>query len=378
MKLLRGAVIDRPGSSVEYLTSGWRILRPVRERRMAPCSFSCPVGNDLPEILYLVKKGRMREAWRVLKSTNPFPSVCGMVCYHFCESVCNRRKLDETVAIRAVERFLGELGRKKGWRMEAGKPTGKRVAVVGGGPAGLSCAYHLRLLGHEVKVFEAREREGGMMVWGIPEEHLPRPVVEEEISSLLEMGVKVERNHRVEGREELEGYEALVLATGGDPLPEGLKVERVEANEWGRTKLKGVFVAGELAGVKRGVARAIGSGRKVALAVDAFMRGRELKPPPKPSVVGPEEIKLDYFTFSRGVWGPNGPESEEEVKAEAERCFSCGSCDGCDNCWILCPEACIVREGEREYRTDENYCKGCGICAMECPKAVIRMVEEGT
>ncbi len=376
MKLLPGAVIDRPGSSVEYLTSGWRIRRPVRERRMAPCSFSCPVGNDLPEILYLVEKDRMREAWGVLKSTNPFPSVCGRVCYRFCEPACNRGRLDEPLAIRAVERFLGDLGREKGWEVKAGRSTGKEVAVVGGGPAGLSCAYHLRLLGHEVRVFEAREKEGGLMAWGMPEEHLPRAVLEEELASLRGMGVEVERGHRVEGRRELEGYEAVVLATGRNPLPEGLEVKGVDG--WGRTGMEGVFAAGELAGAGRGVARAIGSGRRAALGVDAFLRGREPEPPPAPSVVAPEEIKLDYFTFSPRVGGPLGPGSEEEVRAEAERCFSCGSCNGCDNCWILCPEACIVKEGEREYRTDEDYCKGCGVCAAECPRAVIRMVEEGT
>jgi 2-oxoacid:acceptor oxidoreductase delta subunit (pyruvate/2-ketoisovalerate family) len=190
------------------------------------------------------------------------------------------------------------------------------------------------------------------------------------------MGVEVERGRRVEGREELEGYGAVVLATGRDPLPEGLRVEKVD--EWGRTGVKGIFAAGELAGERRGVARAMGSGRRAALAVDAFLRGREPEPFPAPAVVGPEEIRLDYFTLSRRVGGPAGPSSEEEVRAEAGRCFSCGNCNGCDNCWILCPEGCIRKEGEREYRTDEDYCKGCGVCAQECPRAVIRMVEEGT
>jgi 2-oxoacid:acceptor oxidoreductase delta subunit (pyruvate/2-ketoisovalerate family) len=155
------------------------------------------------------------------------------------------------------------------------------------------------------------------------------------------------------------------------------KGEGVEADGWGRTRRRGVFVAGELvAGVGRGVARAIGSGRRTALGVDAFFRGREPEPLPAPAVVGPEEIRLDYFTPSRRVGGPSGPSSEEEVRAEAGRCFSCGNCNGCDNCWILCPEGCILKEGEREYRTDGNYCKGCGVCAQECPRAVIRMVEE--
>ena len=377
MKLLPGAVIDRPGSSAEYLTSGWRYLRPVRERRTAPCASLCPIGNDLPGVLYLVGKGRMEEAWRLLKATNPFPSVCGRVCYRFCESGCNRERLDEPLAIRAVERFLGDLGRERGWRVEPGRSTGKGVAVVGGGPAGLSCAYHLRLLGHEVRVFEAREREGGLMAWGMPEKHLPRAVLEGELASLREMGVEVERGHRVEGRRELEGYEAVVLATGRNPLPEGLGVMG-KVDEWGKTQRGGVCGGGGRAGAGGGVARAIGSGRRVALAVDAFLRGKEPEPLPIPDVVGPEEIKLDYFVFSPRVGGPSGPSSEEEVRAEAGRCFSCGSCNGCDNCWILCPEACIVKEGEREYRTDENYCKGCGVCAVECPRAVIRMVEERT
>ncbi len=383
-RLLPGIVIDRPGSSSDYLTSGWRYLRPVREGRTAPCALACPVGNDLPRILYLVERGRVEEAWRTLKRTNPFPSVCGRVCYRFCEAACNRGGFDEALAVRSVERFLGDLGRERGWRVQPGGETGYRVAVVGAGPAGLSCAYHLRLRGHGVVVFEAREREGGLLAWGMPEHHLPRSVLEGELSQLKEMGVVVKGGREVREREELAGYGAVVLATGRNPLPEGLagglvrRGEKVEADEWGRTGVKGVFVAGELAeGVGRGVAWAIGSGRRTAEGVDAFLRGEEPRRVPPSPVLGLEEVKLDYFTFSRRVGGPAGPGSEEEVRAEAGRCFSCGTCNGCDNCWILCPEGCIVKEGETEYRTDEDYCKGCGICAQECPRGVIRMVEEG-
>lgn len=381
MKLLPGIVIDRPGSSVEYLTSGWGYLRPVRERRTAPCVSACPIGNDIPKILWLVRKGRLEEAWRTLKSTNPFPSICGRVCYRFCERACNRKDFDEAVAVRSIERFLGDLGRRRGWKVEPGRATGHRVAVVGGGPSGLSCAYHLRLRGHEVRVFEAKEREGGLMAWGISEELLPREVLEGELSLLRGMGVEVERRE-VRRREELEGYGALVLATGRDlqgGLADGLgrRGERV-GDGWGRTGMKGLFVTGELAeGVKRGVAWAIGSGRRTAEAVDAFLGGREPEEKRMPPVLDLGGIKLDYFTFSPRVGGKEGPSSEEEVGAEAGRCFSCGMCNGCDNCWIFCPEGCIVKEGETEYRTNEDYCKGCGLCAQECPRGVIRMEEEG-
>ncbi len=387
-KLLPGAVIDKPGSSVDYLTGGWRHLRPIYENRTPPCNVGCPVGNDVQRILYLVKDGKFREAWEVLKETNPLPSVCGRICYHPCERVCNRRKFDEPLAIHEIERFLGDLGLREGWiKKSSSPPTGKKVAVVGSGPAGIACAYHLTLLGHRVTIFEALEVTGGMMAVGIAEERLPREILRRELSSILNLGMEIRTGHRIENLDELREYDAVFLAPGrmfGLPqLPQGVAVEhgRVKIDRWGRTGRKELFVGGDAAvGARRGVAWAIGSGRKAAIAIDKYLRDESLPQVLEPQPVKFEEINLDYFTFSPRVSIPEGSISEavgRMVEIEAERCFSCGVCNGCNNCWFYCPDASIVKLGEIEYEVNYDYCKGCGICANECPRGVIRMVEEG-
>jgi 2-oxoacid:acceptor oxidoreductase delta subunit (pyruvate/2-ketoisovalerate family) len=149
---------------------------------------------------------------------NPFPAVMGRVCYHPCETACNRGQLDETVGINSVERFLGDEAIERGWRVDVlGEPTGKRVLVVGAGPSGLSAAFHLARLGHEVAVFDAGPLPGGMMRFGIPRYRLPRHVLDAEIQRILDLGVRLELNRKVTSIQETmqeEGFDAVFLAVG--------------------------------------------------------------------------------------------------------------------------------------------------------------------
>jgi len=177
-------------SSLANHTGTWRSERPVYVDGLPPCNHACPAGEQVQAWLYAAEDGSYETAWRRLVNDNPFPAVMGRVCYHPCETACNRAELDSAVGINSVERFLGDEAIARGWRLpEPSAPTGRRVLVVGAGPAGLSAAYQLRLRGHEVEIHEAGSQPGGMMRFGIPTFRLPRDVLDAEISRLLELGI---------------------------------------------------------------------------------------------------------------------------------------------------------------------------------------------
>ncbi|KEP40590.1 glutamate synthase [Mycobacterium kansasii] len=187
------------------LSHGAQRAGPVRDRRpvyvdlLPPCNAGCPAGENIQAWLADARAERHEQAWRQLVADNPFAAIHGRVCYHPCESVCNRAYLDAAVAIHAVERFLGDTARDRGWRFEpAPHPTGKRVLVVGAGPSGLSAAYHLARLGHHVEVRDAGAEPGGMMRYGIPNYRLPRDVLDAEIERIAALGVQLTTGHRVD------------------------------------------------------------------------------------------------------------------------------------------------------------------------------------
>ncbi|HZU79225.1 MAG TPA: NAD(P)-binding protein, partial [Acidimicrobiales bacterium] len=217
--------MDRPfaitlgvGSSLANHTGTWRVERPVYGDRLPPCNDACPAGENVQRWLYHAEEGDYEQAWRVLVADNPLPAVMGRVCYHPCETSCNRAQHDEAVGINAVERFLGDEALRRGWALPgAGPDTGKRVLVVGSGPAGLSVAYHLRRLGHGVTIREATPKPGGMMRYGIPHYRLPRDVLDGEIEQLLALGITLELGATVTdvpGAMASGGFDAVFLAVG--------------------------------------------------------------------------------------------------------------------------------------------------------------------
>ena len=217
-------MIRRDLAGLPDLLHGRPEAGPVRSRRpvyvdlLPPCNAACPAGENIQAWLAHAQAGRYEDAWRQLVLDNPLPAVHGRVCYHPCESRCNRAELDEAVSIHAVERFLGDMAIDRGFELSPpAPPSGRRVLVVGCGPSGLSAAYHLARLGHEVEVRDAGPVPGGMMRYGIPAYRLPREVLDAEIARISALGVRLTSSHKVEDLEAERregGFDAVFVAVG--------------------------------------------------------------------------------------------------------------------------------------------------------------------
>jgi 2-oxoacid:acceptor oxidoreductase delta subunit (pyruvate/2-ketoisovalerate family) len=552
-------------------TGTWRTQRPFYEDKTPPCSAACPAGNDIVAFIQKIAQEDFEGAWNIIKEENPFPGVCGRVCFHPCESKCNRGSFDEPVAIHALERFVADfasrLNKKTG---KAGEKRKERVAIIGSGPAGMSCAFHLARLHYDVTVFESFSLAGGMLRMGIPSYRLPRNVLDRELSNIEALGVEIRTGVSLGEDlrlEDLKDYQAVFIATGAhrsrglhipgekekgvlsgldllkkinlskrgklgdkiavigggntaidvarsvirlgkkanilyrrsreempafedeilEALEEGVKIrylvnpirvgqkdglkrleclrmELSEKDESGRrrpvpipnsnlfidadhviiaageeieasflpeglekkegivltqrdgsTGIKGIFAGGDLTSNQRTVAHAIGSGKKAAMAIDAFLKGTDaeeviiqnligegpslsifgyLHPGERlrnPHVVTFEELNMDYFEPAKRQ-GESKSAVKERIKGfkevsstfsegvaleEAERCFSCGTCNECENCYVFCPDGSVLKREELfSHQVDYDYCKGCGICFTECPRGAISLKEE--
>jgi NADPH-dependent glutamate synthase beta subunit-like oxidoreductase len=207
------------GTTLINKTGSWRYVRPLYVDKTPPCNHNCPAGADVVGYLALIRQGKYKEAWELIKQENPFPGVCGRVCPHPCESECNRGELGGAIAIHTLERFLADYAASQRLSAPASKQRyDAKVAVIGSGPAGLSCAYHLARLGYSVTVFEALAMAGGMMRMGIPAYRLPREVLDREIADIEALGVEIKINMRVGDNVKLpalvEDYQAIFIGVG--------------------------------------------------------------------------------------------------------------------------------------------------------------------
>jgi NADPH-dependent glutamate synthase beta subunit-like oxidoreductase/Pyruvate/2-oxoacid:ferredoxin oxidoreductase delta subunit len=194
-------------------TGLWRFIRPVIKMKAPPCSEGCPAGVDVRGFISLMKQELFKEAYRLYSEENPFPAICGRVCFHPCESSCNRKDFDRAVGINALERFLSDFESP----LKENRPIGGgRVAIIGSGPSGMACAYYLAKLGHRVTVFEALEVVGGILRTGIPSYRLPKEVLDHEVEKLRAMGIEFKTGYRIDRRnwESMEGFGAVFLAYG--------------------------------------------------------------------------------------------------------------------------------------------------------------------
>ena len=195
-----------------------RTRMPVYLDLLPPCNNACPAGENIQEWLRLVKAGDAEAAWREVVKNNPFPAIHGRVCYHPCEVACNRVELDGAVSIHSVERHLGDLAIENGWKFTPpAVKSGKKVLVVGAGPSGLTAAYHLAMLGHEVEIRDSAALPGGMMRYGIPEYRLPREIIDAEIARLTAIGVRLVQEYTVkdlQAEQREGGFDACFVAIG--------------------------------------------------------------------------------------------------------------------------------------------------------------------
>ncbi len=304
------SVLRRDITPLPDLLHGRSRAGPVRDRRpvyvdlLPPCNAGCPAGENIQAWLAHMQADEHELAWRALVADNPFAAIHGRVCYHPCESVCNRADLDSAVSIHSVERYLGDLALERGWLFDPPPaPSGKRVLVIGAGPSGLSAAYHLARRGHEVEIRDAGSEPGGMMRYGIPAYRMPRDVLSGELERIAALGVRFTSNHVVvdldaERREG--GFDAVFVAVGAH-LSKRVEIPAMDAGPI-------VDAVSFLRGVASGERPVIG--RRVAIygggntAMDAARTARRL---------GAEEALVVYRRTREQM-----PALEEEAQ-DAER-----------------------------------------------------------
>lgn len=199
-------------------TGAIRKKKPVYTDFLPPCNHACPAGENIQAWLALAQAGDDYGAWKKLTEENPMAAIHGRVCYHPCETGCNRTSIDQPVSIHAVERYLGDKSIQENWQFE--KPnhkTGKKIMIIGAGPSGLSAGYHLAKSGHEVVIFEAGPLPGGMMHFGIPAYRLPREILMADVERIKNLGVEIRLNHKINdilAEKERGGFDAVFVAIG--------------------------------------------------------------------------------------------------------------------------------------------------------------------
>jgi len=379
-------LVARPSGSAAGQVSS---QRPSQAEKRAPCHAACPSGSDPRGWLTLVAQRSklglglpeaLEAAWKVMVETNPLPAVMGRICPAPCEGVCNRKEKDGAVSIAATEKWIGDwaIGRKLPLPRAANEaPRRGSVAVVGAGPAGLSCAYQLARRGHAVTLFEAAGAAGGVLRTSLPASRLPLHVLDAEIARILDLGVTFCPSTRLGDDVSLEalraGFDAVCVALA-EAAPDAVPQPGVFR----------VSPGGDSA------AAMIENGRKAAAELDALLSGVPIAALPLAPTIGPERIKhATYAPQPRVRRATRPPEelaadplleadlglTEEQLLTEADRCYSCGMCFDCERCWMFCQN-----EGFRKvpkpapghyYTLMLDACNGCKKCANICPSGFI-------
>ena len=335
------AVKERP-------VGGERI--PEYRPKLPPCEANCPAGEKIERTVLFVQYGRFEKALENIKVENPFPGICGRICFHPCETNCNRVQFDEGIATKALERAAFDYADSElVMKLEKKPSTGKKVAVIGSGPAGMTCAYYLTLLGHNVTVFEAQPVAGGMPRYGIPEYRLPGKVVDREIKEIVDLGVTIKVNTMV-GKDitfdiVTKEHDACFIAAGAHrSMKLGIPGENSDGVLYGLDFLKRIK-AGEKVNIGKKVA-VIGGGNS---AIDSARTAKRL---------GADEVTVVVSC------------PPEEMRAHA--LINEERCTGCKLCIEPCPCKAITLDEKKKLAViNESLCKGCGACAIACNRGAV-------
>jgi dihydroorotate dehydrogenase (fumarate) len=366
------------------------------ENHVAPCVSACPAHVPAEAYIRLIAQGKFAEAADAIRSKNPFQSICGYICYHKCEGECTRKLIDQPVAIRALKRFALEWAEKSGHQIVndiPDSPSGYKVAIIGGGPAGLASAYDLVKMGHAVTVFESSQSLGGAIRSSIPDSKYPHAMLDREIEYIKSLGVKIEINSAL-GKDfslndlKAMGFGAILLAIGKSVSSEIVSDIKVTDNgiiavdkHTGATGIEGVFSSGDsIHASGRSLIQAVADGKRSAIYIDRYLKNQplgslpELVPVSKRSVLvrsieEPESPRVEI----RKVDGVEQTLTEEEAIREASRCLACGCGVGCGRCYQVCIYSGVDLL-DNKYVINDRNCDGCGLCVEICPNEAISMM----
>ncbi|MEI7904155.1 MAG: 2Fe-2S iron-sulfur cluster-binding protein [Candidatus Firestonebacteria bacterium] len=383
-----------------------------------PCRIGCPANIESPKFISEILHKKYKEALITIKKSVPLPAVLGRVCPELCEKGCRRAKVDEPVAICHLHRFVADLDLETGspYHPEVKEPHGKKAAIIGAGPAGISCAYYLRPEGYEVTIFDGNEKPGGGLRYGVSRETLPERILDGELKALADMGVKFNSGKRL-GRDLrladlLKEYGAVFIATGSKPedlaavSAEGIKTDGrgiLVNRQTLETNIKGVFAGGDCVIKSNLAVRSMAAGRLAAGFMAGFLRGEEAAGEKKLFSVRMNPLKLeDLQAMMHGVSGEkrylksrvDGKQvklnpgearksfTEQEALSEAGRCMRC-DCRKLYSCRLKKhSEACGAdwrkydgkkKDFEQDYSHpfvayQSGKCITCGICIKVAEK----------
>jgi Pyruvate/2-oxoacid:ferredoxin oxidoreductase delta subunit len=353
-------------------TGTWRLLTPEAQDKTPPCQAACPIGQPTADFIQAVLARDWNRALELLLEANPLPGVTGRLCYHPCQARCLRKELDGPVSIQELEKAVADLGKTP--EVAKAAPTGRKVAVCGAGPAGLTASYHLSLQGCEVSVFDPGEQPGGFLK-DVSAEKLPPEVLDREISRLAAIGGI---RFRMKAVSLDAGEYDLTIVDRTAYQPESEEARAVEAMMCGEgPRLDIETPKGSSSFKAANVAHAVALGRRIASEAlrRLGMNSGDINQS-KGRVVTKEDIKFHRLPdkTSAGSLAQAENTVDEEAVLEAGRCMSCGTCNLCQSCVLGCPDACCrLDENEGKIVIDLYHCKGCGICAYECSRGVLIM-----
>ncbi|MCP5105803.1 MAG: FAD-dependent oxidoreductase [bacterium] len=350
----------------------------------APCRLGCPANMDIPQMIRQIKEKDFAGAGETIKRNIALPAVLGRICPAPCEKVCNRKFFDAPVSICLLKRFAADidLAREFPYRPEVKNKTGKKVALVGGGPTGLSAAYYLQQEGHDCFIYDMGPQSGGMLRYGVPDEKLPQSVLDDDIRQITESGARfyngVALGKDIQWDELKKEYDAVVIATGTMDEPGLFDNTGIELSNRGivinkqtfETTVPGIFAGGNAVGESRMAVRACAHGKGIAYSVNQFLKNEPVTPPPRRfnSRMGkPQEDEVKEFLppaargpAARGAYKKTAPKfrdpaklfvkgfSEPEAIRESSRCFNCD----CGK-----PDACKLRQYAEEYHANQRRFK---------------------